>query len=33
MPGDASLGLKNNVDIPKYKGTDEILDFSTSEYA
>ena len=31
--GDDSLGVKENVSIPKYKGTDEIEDFSTSFYA
>ena len=31
--GDASFGLRENVDIPKYKGTDEIVDLSTQEYA
>ena len=33
QPGDAAFGSEENVNIPKYKGTDEIVDLSTSEYA
>lgn len=33
QPGDSTFGFKNNVDIPTYKGTDEIVDLSSTEYA
>lgn len=31
--GDDSFGVSENVDIPGYKGTDEIKDFSSTFYA
>ena len=31
--GDDSFGVQENVDIPSYKGTDEIKDFSSTFYA
>ena len=33
LPGDLSYGFQPNVNIPMYKGTDEIVDLSTTEYA